>query len=95
MSLSLTDVERIAQLSRIELNAADSESTRQQLNSIFGFIEQLQAAPTDGVMPMSHAVDHLQRLRPDETTESDRRADFQSLAPDTEDGLYLVPKVIE
>lgn len=95
MSLSLTDVARIAQLSRIELSTADSESTLSQLNSIFGFIEQLQAAPTDGVMPMSHAVDHTQRLRVDAVTEADRRPDFQPLAPDTEAGLYLVPKVIE
>ena len=95
MSLSLADVARIAQLSRIELSATDSEQTRTQLNSIFGFIEQLQAAPTDGVMPMSHAVDLSQRLRPDVVTEIDRRADFQALATDAEDGLYLVPKVIE
>ena len=95
MSLSLADVARIAQLSRIELSATDSEQTRTQLNSIFGFIEQLQAAPTDGVMPMSHAVDLAQRLRPDAVTETDRRDDFQALATDAEDGLYLVPKVIE
>lgn len=95
MSLSLSDVARIAQLSRIELSATDSEQTRTQLNSIFGFIEQLQAAPTDGVMPMSHAVDLAQRLRPDVVTETDRRADFQALTTDAEDGLYLVPKVIE
>jgi aspartyl-tRNA(Asn)/glutamyl-tRNA(Gln) amidotransferase subunit C len=95
MSLSLADVARIAQLSRIELNATDSESTRQQLNSIFGFIEQLKAAPTDDVMPMSHAVDHTQQLRTDVVTETDRRADFQALAPDAEGGLYLVPRVIE
>ena len=95
MSLSLADVARLAQLSRIELNATDSESTRQQLNSIFGFIEQLKAAPTDDVMPMSHAVDHTQQLRTDVVTETDRRADFQALAPDAEGGLYLVPRVIE
>lgn len=95
MSLSLDDVARIAQLSRIELSALDLEPTRTQLNSIFGFIEQLQAAPTDGVLPMSHAVDVSQRLRVDAVTEIDRRKDFQALAVDAEDGLYLVPKVIE
>jgi aspartyl-tRNA(Asn)/glutamyl-tRNA(Gln) amidotransferase subunit C len=95
MSLSLDDVKRIAQLSRIELPAHDLEPTRTQLNSIFGFIEQLQAAPTDGVLPMSHAVDLSQRLRADEVTESDRSKDFQALSVDAEDGLYLVPKVIE
>ena len=95
MSLSLDDVARIAQLSRIELSALDLEPTRAQLNSIFGFIEQLQAAPTDGVVPMSHAVDVSQRLRADVVTEIDCRKDFQSLSTDAEDGLYLVPKVIE
>lgn len=95
MSLSLDDVKRIAQLSRIELSAHDLEPTRAQLNSIFGFIEQLQAAPTDGVLPMSHAVDLAQRLRADVVTESDRRKDFQALSVDAVDGLYLVPKVIE
>lgn len=95
MSLSLDDVARIAQLSRIELSALDLEHTRAQLNSIFGFIEQLRAAPTDGVLPMSHAIDVSQRLRNDVVTEIDRRADFQALSADAEDGLYLVPKVIE
>jgi len=95
MSLSLDDVARIAQLSRIELSVRDLEPTRAQLNSIFGLIEQLQAAPTDGVIPMSHAVDVSQRLRADVVTEIDCRRDFQALSADAEDGLYLVPKVIE
>ena len=95
MSLTLEDVARIARLARIELSADERETTRDQLNGILGFIEQLQAVDTAGIEPMAHAVDVVQRLRPDVVTESDRRADFQAVAPETEAGLYLVPKVIE
>jgi len=95
MSLTPDDVRRIALLSRIEVSPAEVERTRDQLNGILGFIEQLQAVDTSGVQPMSHAVDVVQRLRADRVTESDRRAAFQAIAPDTEAGLYLVPQVIE
>ena len=95
MSLNLEDVARIARLARIELSSAERETTRDQLNGILGFIEQLQAVDTTGIEPMAHAVDVVQRLRPDVVTEADRRADFQAVAPETEAGLYLVPKVIE
>jgi aspartyl-tRNA(Asn)/glutamyl-tRNA(Gln) amidotransferase subunit C len=92
MSLTLEDVARIALLSRIELSPAERETTREQLNGILGFIEQLQAVDTTGIEPMAHAVDVVQRLRPDVVTETDRRADFQAVAPETEAGLYLVPE---
>ena len=95
MSLSPEDVSRIALLSRIELSAAELETTRDQLNGILGFIEQLQAVDTTGIEPMAHAVDVVQRLRPDVVTEIDRRDDFQTVAPETEAGLYLVPRVVE
>ena len=95
MSLNLEDVARIARLARIELSAAEREATRDQLNGILGFIEQLQAVDTEGIEPMAHAGDVVQRLRPDIVTETDRRADFQAVAPETEAGLYLVPRVVE
>ena len=95
MSLSPEDVSRIALLSRIELSATELETTRDQLNGILGFIEQLQAVDTTGIEPMAHAVDVVQRLRPDVVTETDRRAEFQAVAPETEAGLYLVPRVVE
>ncbi len=95
MSLSLDEVRRIARLARIELSPSETETTRDQLNGIFAFIEQLQTVDTTGIEPMSHAVDVVQRLREDKVTEFDRRADFQKIAPDVEAGLYLVPKVIE
>lgn len=95
MSLSLDDVSRIARLARIEISAAEAEQTRDQLNNILDFVAQLQAVDTDGIEPMAHAVDVVQRLRPDAVTEIDRRDAFQAIAPETEAGLYLVPKVIE
>jgi aspartyl-tRNA(Asn)/glutamyl-tRNA(Gln) amidotransferase subunit C len=95
MSLTLEDVARIARLARIELSADERETTRDQLNGILGFIEQLQAVDTTGIEPMAHAVDVVQRLRRDVVTETDRRADFQAVAPETEAGLYLVPRVVE
>lgn len=95
MSLNQDDVVRIARLARIELSAAECDATRTQLNGILGFIEQLQAVDTTGIEPMAHAVDVVQRLRPDVVTETDRREAFQAVAPDVEAGLYLVPRVIE
>ena len=95
MSLSNEEVRRIARLARIELTDADAEATREQLNGILAFIEQLQAVDTANVEPMAHAVDVVQRLREDRITETDRRDAFQKLAPEAEAGLYLVPKVIE
>jgi aspartyl-tRNA(Asn)/glutamyl-tRNA(Gln) amidotransferase subunit C len=95
MSLSLDDVSRIARLARIDISPAEAERTRDQLNGILSFVEQLQAVDTGAIEPMSHAVDVVQRLRPDAVTELDRRAAFQAIAPETEAGLYLVPQVIE
>jgi aspartyl-tRNA(Asn)/glutamyl-tRNA(Gln) amidotransferase subunit C len=95
MSLSLDDVSRIARLARIEISAAETEQTRDQLNNILAFVEALQAVNTDGIEPMAHAVDVVQRLRPDVVTEPDCRDAFQAIAPETEAGLYLVPQVIE
>ena len=95
MSLSLDQVRRIAELARIELAPGEAEPTRDQLNGIFSLIEDMQAANTAGVEPMAHARDVAQRLREDRVSETDRHADFQSIAPEAEAGLYLVPKVIE
>ena len=95
MSLSHQDVARIARLSRIAVTEDEIAAVNTQLNNILGLIEQMQAVNTDGIEPMAHAVDVVQRLRPDAVTENDRREAFQAIAPETEAGLYLVPKVIE
>ncbi|MDH5263296.1 MAG: Asp-tRNA(Asn)/Glu-tRNA(Gln) amidotransferase subunit GatC [Betaproteobacteria bacterium] len=93
--LSLDEVRRIADLARIEVPETEVAALQQQLNGIFGLIEQMRAVDTAGVEPMAHAVDVTQRLREDRVTETDQHELFQSVAPQVEDGLYLVPKVIE
>ena len=95
MSLTLEQVRRIAHLARIEVSDAEAESSLGHLNGIFSLIEEMQAVDTRGVEPMAHAQDLSQRLRSDTVTEENRRQAFQSVAPETEAGLYLVPKVIE
>ena len=95
MSLTLEQVHRIAHLARIEVSDSEAQSTLTHLNGIFSLIEEMQAVDTKGVEPMAHAQDLAQRLREDRVTEGDRRDAFQAVAPETEAGLYLVPKVIE
>ena len=93
--LSLDEVRRIADLARIEVPEAALAATQQQLNAILGLVEQMRAVDTAGVEPMAHAVDLTQRLREDRVTEEDQHDAFQAVAPQVEDGLYLVPRVIE
>lgn len=95
MPLSTDEVRRIAMLARIELSEPEIAAAQGQLNAIFGLIEKLQAADTSGVTPMSHAGDASARLRDDQVRETDQRERFQSVAPQVERGLYLVPRVIE
>ena len=95
MSLSLDDVHRIAHLARIEITPAEADDVRSKLDGIFAMIERMRAVDTRGVAPMSHALDVTLPLRDDRITESDRRDDYQRIAPAVEAGLYLVPKVID
>ena len=95
MSLTQDDVKRIARLARIETSDAEAQATQVQLNTIFDLIAAMQAVDTRGVAPMAHAQDVYQRLRADLVTETDRHAAFQAIAPAVENGLYLVPNVIE
>lgn len=95
MSLTNDDVRRIARLARLAVSDSEIAHTRDQLDAVFGLIEKLSAVDTNGVEPMTHAQDMALRLRPDEVAEPDRRADYQRVAPSVEQGLYLVPKVIE
>jgi aspartyl-tRNA(Asn)/glutamyl-tRNA(Gln) amidotransferase subunit C len=93
--LSLEEVTRIARLARIEVREAEAERLRDELNGILGLIDQMRAVDTAGVDPMSHPQPVVQRLREDEVTETDQRDLFQATAPAVQDGLYLVPRVIE
>ncbi|MCO6058200.1 Asp-tRNA(Asn)/Glu-tRNA(Gln) amidotransferase subunit GatC [Pseudomonas sp. MOB-449] len=95
MALERSDVEKIAHLARLGLNEADIPRTTETLNNILGLIDAMQAVDTDGVEPMAHPLDATQRLRADSVTENNRRDAYQAIAPAVENGLYLVPKVIE
>lgn len=95
MSLSLPEVKQVAWLARIEITDAEAEAVQGHLNGIFKLIEQMQSVDTEGVAPMVHGQDVAQRLREDRVTEIDQHALYQSIAPQVEGGLYLVPKVIE
>ncbi|WP_163832503.1 Asp-tRNA(Asn)/Glu-tRNA(Gln) amidotransferase subunit GatC [Spartinivicinus ruber] len=95
MALDQTDVEKIAHLARIAINKQDIANTTEGLTQILAMIDQMQAADTDNVEPLAHPLEMEQRLRPDKVTETNQRETFQATAPATENGLYLVPKVIE
>jgi aspartyl-tRNA(Asn)/glutamyl-tRNA(Gln) amidotransferase subunit C len=95
MSLEPAQVKEIAHLARLAIDEHDIPSYAKNLSEILAFVEQMNAVETDGVEPMAHPLDMTQRLRPDQVSEPDQRERFQAIAPATEAGLYLVPKVIE
>ncbi len=95
VALTDTDLRRLARLARLRLEESEISGLREQFAGILGLIDQLQAVDTRGIEPLSHALDLEARLREDVVTETDQRARFQSVAPQVEEGLYLVPKVIE
>jgi aspartyl-tRNA(Asn)/glutamyl-tRNA(Gln) amidotransferase subunit C len=95
MALTIPDIKRIAHLARIEVNDIEAEKTLNKLSGILTLIEEMQAVDTTGITPMSHSQDVVQRLREDVVTATDQRELFQANAPAVDNGLYLVPKVIE
>ncbi len=95
MALDHSDVEQLAHLARIGLEDADIPANVAKLTSIMGLIDKMQAVDTSGIEPLSHPLETTQRLRADLVTESNQREALQSIAPATEQGLYLVPRVIE
>jgi len=95
VSLDKDQVQHIAMLARLRLADDEFAQTVDKLSRIVDFVDQLSAAPTDGVVPMAHPLNQAQRLRPDQVTETDNRDEVQKNAPSVSDGLYLVPKVIE
>ncbi|MGB5716924.1 MAG: Asp-tRNA(Asn)/Glu-tRNA(Gln) amidotransferase subunit GatC [Gammaproteobacteria bacterium] len=95
MALDASDIEKIAHLARLGINADDIPGYARNLTDILAFVEQLNSVDTSGVEPLAHPFEAAQRLRPDEVTESNHREQFQQVAPETESGLYLVPQVIE
>ena len=95
MSLERSDVEKIAHLARLAVSEDELGTVAGDLSNILELVEQMNAVDTAGVTPMAHPLHMAQRLREDVVTEGDQREHFQAVAPATENGLYLVPKVIE
>jgi aspartyl-tRNA(Asn)/glutamyl-tRNA(Gln) amidotransferase subunit C len=95
VSISREDIEKVAVLARIKVDDEQVSALEKDLGNILDLVDQLGAADTDSVEPMAHPLDAVQKLRADEVTETNQREAFQAIAPATEDGLYLVPKVIE
>jgi aspartyl-tRNA(Asn)/glutamyl-tRNA(Gln) amidotransferase subunit C len=93
--ISHDDVRRIAELARIEVTAEEVDAVHGKLAAIFGLIDELAAVDTTGIEPMAHVLDAVLPLREDVVTEGDRHGLYQSVAPSVEDGLYLVPRVVE
>jgi aspartyl-tRNA(Asn)/glutamyl-tRNA(Gln) amidotransferase subunit C len=100
MSLDLSDVKRLARLAQLDLNEDQAGKTLDKLNGIFALVEQMRAVDTRGIEPLNHPIAAHQsglalRLRDDAVTEPNRRDEYLQVAPATQDGLFLVPKVIE
>ena len=95
MSLDRTDVDKIAHLARLQIEEQDTPEYAQNLSNILDLVDQMQAIDTSNVSPMAHPLDAVQRLRSDSVTEENQRENLQSVAPAVENGLFLVPKVIE
>lgn len=95
MSLEAEDIRKIAYLARLTVNEADISRYVRDLSGILAFVEQMNQADTQGVLPMAHPMDAGQRLRPDEVSEVNQRELFQTIAPQVAEGFYLVPKVID
>ena len=95
MNIERHEIEKLATLSRIAINEETINQVSQRLSSVLELVDQLQAVDTSGVDAMSHPLQANQRLREDEVSEINQREALQAIAPDTEEGLFLVPKVIE
>ena len=95
MSLSDDQVRRIARLARIALQPGESASVTERLNRVLAMVDEMRRVDTTGVEPMAHAQDLVQPTRVDSVTESSQRERYQAVAPAVEEGLYLVPKVLE
>ena len=95
MALDKSEVEKIAHLAKLHISDADAEEVTTRITDILALIDQMKSVDTDNVEPQAHPLDVAQRLRADEITAEVNRDQLQKLVPESEDGLYLVPKVLE
>ena len=95
MTVHQDDIEKLAELARVRIPAEEAAEVTARIATILGLVDQLQSVDTAAVEPMANPLDAVQRLRADADTEANQREAFQAIAPAVENGLYLVPKVIE
>ena len=95
MAFDKTELEKVAQLARLHISETEIDEVTGRITDILALIDQMQSVDTDAAVPLAHPLDLTQRLREDDVTETNRRDELQLLAPEVEEGLYLVPKVIE
>ncbi|CAA0095845.1 Asp-tRNA(Asn)/Glu-tRNA(Gln) amidotransferase subunit GatC [Zhongshania aliphaticivorans] len=95
MSLDQNDIAKLARLARINIAETDTAELSQRIGDILNMVDAMQAVDTTNILPMANPHDAVQRLRADEVNETNQREHFQKIAPQTADGLYLVPQVIE
>ena len=95
MALDKAEVEKIAHLARLHISEADTEEVTTRITDILTLIDQMKTVDMESVEPLAHPLDMVQRFRADVVTETNTREQLQDLAPESQDGLYLVPKVIE
>jgi aspartyl-tRNA(Asn)/glutamyl-tRNA(Gln) amidotransferase subunit C len=95
MSINRSELENVAALARLKIAPEAVDSTVTALSSILNLVDEMKAIDTTDVTPLANPLDQEQRLRADVVTEQNQRAHFQAIAPATDAGLYLVPKVIE
>jgi len=95
MSLTTDEVKKIAYLARLGIDESDITAYASDLSNMLDLMTQMGETNTDDIQPMAHPMDQMQRLRPDQATEKNQRENFQAIAPQTEAGLYLVPKVLD
>ncbi len=95
MALEKNEVDGIARLARLAIDEDKKDALAEQLSSILGLVDQMNAIDTSNIEPIAHPLDLIARTREDKITETNQREKFQAIAPAVENGLYLVPKVIE
>ena len=95
MDVTKEVVRRVAELAQLETSEGDMDTFRQGMQKILTLAGKMQVVDTSGVEPLANPLDATQALRPDIVSEGNQRTLFHSIAPDTEDGLYLVPRVVE
>ncbi|HMT91657.1 Asp-tRNA(Asn)/Glu-tRNA(Gln) amidotransferase subunit GatC [uncultured Thiothrix sp.] len=94
-TISEAEVQKVAHLARLAIPEDQTTAYVSKISSIIDLVAQMSAVNTEGVEPMAHPLDSVQRLREDVATETNHREAYQAVAPEVEDGLYLVPKVLE